>query len=137
MVAITITYEGDLHCEAVHGPSGATLATDAPKDNHGKGEQFSPTDLVATALGACILTVMGIAARTLGVDLRGAQVSAQKEMVATPQRRIGKIAVVVRIPVTVTEEQKQKLEHAAMTCPVHKSLHPDIQMPVEFIWGNQ
>ncbi|HEU5047098.1 MAG TPA: OsmC family protein [Rickettsiales bacterium] len=135
MVTVHITYQGDLHCEAVHEPSGAVLATDPPKDNHGKGEQFSPTDLVAAALGTCILTVMGIAARTLNVDLRGAKATAVKEMTAVPLRRIGKIAVTVRIPATVSEEQKQKLERAALTCPVHQSLHPDIEMPIEFIWG--
>ena len=135
MVTIDINYQGELHCEAVHQPSGTHLATDAPKDNHGKGESFSPTDLVATALGTCMLTVMGIAARSLNVDLKGAHVTVQKEMVATPLRRIGTLGVKINVPVKVTDEQKIKLERAAYTCPVHKSLHPDVQIPVEFVWG--
>ena len=135
MVTINILYQGDLHCEAVHGPSGTLLSTDAPKDNMGKGESFSPTDLVATALGTCMMTLMGIAARSLNVDLKGTRVTVQKEMVAAPIRRIGKLGVKIVVPATLTEEQKKRLEQAAMTCPVHKSLHPDVQLPVEFVWG--
>jgi putative redox protein len=135
MVTIDIKYQGDLRCEAVHQPSGTRLNTDAPKDNMGKGESFSPSDLVATALGTCMLTIMGIAARSLNVDLKGTQVTVQKEMVATPLRRIGKLSVKIQVPVKVTAEQKQKLEHAAHTCPVHKSLHPDVQIPVVFEWA--
>jgi putative redox protein len=135
MVTIDIEYKGDLRNEAVHQPSGTHLNTDAPKDNHGKGESFSPSDLVATALGSCMLTIMGIAARNMKIDLKGARVTVQKEMVTTPQRRIGKLGVKIQVPGKLTDEQKQKLENAAHTCPVHKSLHPDIQIPVEFIWG--
>ncbi|HTV42223.1 MAG TPA: OsmC family protein [Candidatus Sulfotelmatobacter sp.] len=135
MVTIDIQYQGELHCEAVHGPSETHLSTDAPKDNMGKGESFSPTDLVATALGTCMMTLMGIAARTLDVDLKGTRVTVQKEMVAAPMRRIGKLGVKIVVPAKLTEEQKQKLERAAMTCPVHKSLHPDVQIPVEFVWA--
>jgi putative redox protein len=135
MVTIQIQYQGDLRCEAVHEPSGTHLNTDAPKDNMGKGESFSPSDLVATALGTCMLTIMGIAARSLQVDLIGTRVTVQKEMVATPLRRIGKLAVKIAVPTKLTDEQKQKLEQAALTCPVHKSLHPDIQTPVEFVWA--
>lgn len=135
MVTIDIEYQGDLRCEAVHQPSGTHLNTDAPKDNFGKGESFSPTDLVATALGTCMLTLMGIAARSLKVDLKGTRVTVQKEMVAVPLRRIGKLSVKITIPTKLTDEQKQKLEQAALTCPVHKSLHPDVQTPVEFLWA--
>ena len=135
MVTIDILYQGDLRCEAVHGPSGTLLSTDAPKDNMGKGESFSPTDLVATALGTCMMTLMGIAARSLNVDLKGTRVTVQKEMAATPARRIGKLGVKIVVPATLTEEQKKRLEQAAMTCPVHKSMHPDVQLPVEFVWG--
>lgn len=134
MVTIDLQYQGDLRCEAVH-PSGTRLNTDAPKDNFGKGESFSPTDLVATALGACMLTLMGIAARSLNVDLKGTRMTVQKEMVAVPFRRIGKLAVKIVVPAKLTDEQKQKLEQAALTCPVHKSLHPDVQKPVEFLWA--
>ncbi len=90
---------------------------------------------MATALGTCMLTVMGIAAGNMKVDLRGAKAVVYKEMVAAPVRMIGKLTVNIHVPVTLSEEQKRKLEHAAMTCPVHKSLHPDIQAPVEFSWG--
>ena len=84
MVSIQLEYQGDLHCRAVHGPSGTELSTDAPKDNQGKGESFSPTDLVATALGACMLTIMGIQARTLGINIDGTTATVDKEMTATP-----------------------------------------------------
>jgi putative redox protein len=135
MVTIDIQYQGELRCEAVHQPSGTRLNTDAPKDNMGKGESFSPTDLVATALGTCMMTLMGIAARSLNVDLTGTRITVQKEMVATPMRRIGKLGVKINVPAKLTAEQKQKLEQVALTCPVHKSLHPDVQLPVEFVWA--
>jgi putative redox protein len=135
MVTIEIQYQGELRCEATHQPSGTRLNTDAPKDNHGKGESFSPSDLVATALGSCMMTLMGIAARSINVDLKGTRVTVQKEMVATPMRRIGRLGVKIAVPVKLTQEQKQKLEQAALTCPVHKSLHPEVQTPVEFQWA--
>lgn len=135
MVHIDVRYEGDLHCEAVHGPSGTALNTDAPKDNHGRGESFSPTDLVATALGSCMLTVMGIAARTLGVDLSGATASVEKEMASSGVRRIAKLSVKIRVPGSVSVENREKLERAAHTCPVHQSLHPEVEKPIEFVWG--
>lgn len=134
MVDINIVYQGELRCAAVHAPSGTQLLTDAPKDNHGKGESFSPTDLVATALGTCMLTIMGIAAKAMQVDLNGTKVLVKKEMVANPIRRIGTLAVTIDVPVSLNDEQKQKLIKAAMTCPVHESLHPDIQMPIEWRW---
>lgn len=135
MVNIQIEYQGDLHCKATHGPSGAELNTDAPKDNQGRGETFSPTDLVATALGSCMLTIMGIAARTLSIDISGATASVEKEMTATPPRRIERLAVKIRVPHTPSAADREKLERAAHTCPVHKSLHPDVQIPIEFTWG--
>jgi putative redox protein len=134
MVEVRISYEGGLRCRAAHGPSGDTLTTDAPVDNMGQGKAFSPTDLVATALGTCMMTIMGIAARHMGVDLRGATATVTKEMVTAPVRRIGKLAVTIEVPGKLSDEQKQKLQNAAMTCPVHKSLHPDVQLPVEFRW---
>ncbi len=135
MVTIQTTYEGDLHCRAVHEPSGTTLATDAPKDNQGRGESFSPTDLVATALGTCILTTMGIVARTHGLDMTGATATVEKEMTAIPTRRIGSLATRIHMPHVVSDEHRLRLERAAHTCPVHKSLHPDVQAPIEFTWG--
>jgi putative redox protein len=134
MVEIKIAYQGHLHCEATHGPSGKTLATDAPKDNHGKGETFSPTDLVATALGSCMLTVMGIVAQRHNIALEGATARVTKEMAASPARRIGRLTVAIHVPGSLTEEQRKLLENAAHTCPVHKSLHPDIEIPVTFHW---
>lgn len=134
MVVIHGTYQGQLHCQAVHEPSGALLDTDAPKDNHGKGESFSPTDLVATALGSCMLTVMGIAAQRLKVDLTGATVYVQKEMAAAPVRRIGRLTVHLHFPMAVSISDQKQLEAAALSCPVHKSLHPDIDLPITFHW---
>ena len=135
MVTIQIEYQGDLHCQAVHGPSGAELNTDAPKDNQGRGESFSPTDLVATALGTCILTIMGIMARTLDIDISGATATVEKEMTATPPRKIQRLRVKIHVPHSLSSETREKLERAAHTCPVHKSLHPDVQIPIEFTWG--
>jgi putative redox protein len=135
MVAIQFEYQGDLHCKAVHGPSHTELATDAPTDNQGRGESFSPTDLVATALGSCMLTVMGIMARTLQLDITGTTATVEKEMTTSAPRRIASLAVKIHVPHALSPENQQKLERAAHTCPVHKSLHPDIHTPIEFTWG--
>jgi putative redox protein len=135
MVQIDVSYQGDLRCIAKHGPSGATLTTDAPVDNMGKGQAFSPTDLVATALGTCMLTIMGIVAQRHGIDISGATVSVTREMAAQPVRRIGRLAVTINVPNKLSEEDRRRLEHGAMTCPVHKSMHPDVEMPVKFNWA--
>src|ERR1700683_762511 len=116
MVEIQIAYQGRLRCSARHVDSGVTLLTDAPKDNMGQGASFSPTDLVATALGTCMLATMGIAAQRLELDLSGASVVVTKEMVADPLRRIGKLTVALTLPGRFTSEQRQKLENAAKTC---------------------
>jgi putative redox protein len=137
MVQIDITYEGDLRCQSKHVPSGTTLLTDAPVDNMGKGESFSPTDLVATALGTCMLTTMGIVAQRKNIDISGSTVSVTKEMVTDPQRRIGRLMVTIHVPHDHNEDDRRRLEHAAHACPVHKSLHPDVQMPITFKWGPQ
>lgn len=134
MVTLEINYKGDLRCEAIHSPSGTTLVTDAPKDNQGKGESFSPTDLVATALGSCMLTIMGITARNLSINMEGTKVTITKEM-SPPPRKIAKLSVILDMPIGIPEEHREKLEHAAYTCPVHKSLHPDVQMPIIFNWA--
>ena len=134
MVLIDLKYEGGLHCNAVHTPSGAALSTDAPKDNQGRGESFSPTDLVATALGSCMLTVMGILARTLEINIDSATASVEKHMTATPPRKIERLVVRVHIPRPISPENREKLIRAANTCPVKKSLHPDIDIPIEFTW---
>ena len=135
MTSITIEYQGDLHCKATHELSDTVLTTDAPRDNHGKVESFSPTDLVATALGSCILSVMGLRARTLKVDISGATAAVDKEMANAPARKIKKITVKVRVPHQLSSEHQQALEEAAYTCPVHKSMHPDVEMPIEIAWG--
>jgi putative redox protein len=135
MVAIQIEYQGELHCKAVHGPSATELNTDAPKDNQGRGESFSPTDLVATALGTCMLTIMGIMARTLNIDIAGTTATVEKEMTDAPPRMIKRLSVKIHVPHALSLEDQQKLERAAYTCPVHKSLHPDVQTPIAFTWN--
>src|SRR5688572_25016704 len=109
-VEINITYEGDLHTTARHGPSGQALSTDAPKDNEGRGESFSPTDLLATALGTCMVTVMGIYARKKGVSLEGAKISVKKHMVSEPSRRVGRLEVVCEMPGGIPAEHRGPLE---------------------------
>lgn len=135
MVQIEVSYEGALRCKAMHGPSGNELVTDAPVDNHGKGESFSPTDLVATALGTCIATTMGIFAQRHGIDLKGMTVSVTKEMTMVPIRRIGRLKTTVRVPNPVAPAHREALERAAHTCPVHRSLHADVDLPVHFEWA--
>ena len=132
MVKIDIVYEGGLHCRLKHGPSGREVTTDAPKDNMGKGESFSPTDLAASALGACMMTIMGIFAQRHDIDLTDTRVEVTKEMVQEPVRRIGKLTVIFTMPKGILAKHREALKQAALACPVHKSLHPDIQIPVSF-----
>ena len=134
MVKIGIVYEGDLHCRLIHEPSGDVISTDAPVDNMGKGAAFSPTDLLAASLGSCMLTVMGIVAQRHKIELKGTTVEVLKEMVTQPIRRIGKVAVIFRMAPGIPQDKRSMLEHAAETCPVHKSLHPDVQIPVKFVY---
>lgn len=136
MVEIAIEYLDELRCQATHGPSGTKLVTDAPTDNMGRGESFSPTDLVATALGTCRLTIMGIVAQRDGIDLAGTRVKVTKEMVVTPVRRIGRLKVEFHVPARLSEADQSKLQKAALTCPVHKSLHPEIDIPIDFHFGS-
>lgn len=132
----TVVYKGELRTVATHIASGTVIETDAPVDNQGKGERFSPTDLVATALATCMCTIMGIAARAHQIDIDGVSCEIQKIMVADP-RRIGEIIVDLHFPVSNSYDDKQKkiLEHAAMTCPVFQSLHPDLKKTVSFHWA--
>lgn len=136
MVEVDIVYQGKLRCQSTHEPSGAKILTDAPRDNMGEGAAFSPTDLVGTALGTCMMTVMGIVAQREEIDLTGSTVHVVKEMVTAPVRRIGKLTVEFTVPVPLTEVQRQKLQNAALTCPVHKSLHPDVEVAVSFKWAD-
>lgn len=131
MVKVTATYEGEKHCEIVHGPSSSKVATDAPKDNNGRGELFSPTDLVAAATGSCMLTVMAIVAERDGVNIKGAYTTVEKEMLANP-RRIGKLTVNVYLPQNIDLDYRQKLENTAKTCPVKKSLSAEMEIPLQF-----
>ena len=134
MATITATYLGDLRTTATHTKSGDTLTTDAPTDNRGKGEAFSPTDLVATALGTCVLTVMGIKARDADIDMDGATVSVQKTMGSNP-RRILKLEVTVQMPDRdYTGREQQQLTRAAHHCPVDNSLHPDMEVVIEVLF---
>lgn len=130
-----IKYEGKLRTVATHLQSGTVIETDAPVDNQGKGERFSPTDLVATALGTCMLTIMGIKARDLSINLEGTKIDITKIMAANP-RRIGEIKVVINFPENLHADEKQRtmLERAAMTCPVFESLHADLKKNVDFNW---
>lgn len=135
MVEIRVRYEGDLHCVAVHGPSNASFVTDAPVDNQGRGESFSPTDLVATALGSCMLTTMGIVAKRHDWNLQGATATVKKVMVADPVRRIGRLEVSIRVPGALDANARETLEKTAHTCLVHKSLAPSIEISIAFAWG--
>ncbi len=127
-----IIYEGRLRTRAVHIQSGYEIVTDAPTDNHGQGAAFSPTDLVATALGSCMLTIMGIYANTHGLAIEATRVSVTKVMASEP-RRISEVKVRMEIPTgTLTDIERKKLENVALTCPVAKSLHPDIKQDVVF-----
>jgi putative redox protein len=130
MVTIDVQYEGDLHCTCTHGPSKTTLATDAPVDNHGRGESFSPTDLLATSLASCVLTTMAISARKHGIELTGAKAQVIKEMSTTSPRRVAKLTLALSLPNSIPEDKRPALEAAIKGCPVHHSLHPDIVTPV-------
>lgn len=135
MITSKITYVGALRTEATHIQSDTTIYTDAPKDNHGKGEMFSPTDLVATALGSCMISIMGIVAMREGITpVDGTTAEITKVMYAEP-RRIGEIHVRLTFPKgNYSDKEKKMYEHAAHHCPVAKSLHPDLKQVVEFIW---
>ena len=130
----TVTYLGDLRTECTHLKSSDTFITDAPLDNNGKGEAFSPTDTVATGLASCMMTVMGIKARDLGVDMAGTKASVLKIMAADP-RRISRIEVTFDFPFESDSKTRKILEHTANTCPVHYSLHPDIEKVISFNWN--
>ena len=130
-----IIYKGTLRTEAKHLQSNTIIETDAPTDNHGRGERFSPTDMLATSLGSCMLTIMGIKARDMNISLEGTEVSIQKFMKPDP-RRVSGIDVRFNFPSSLKLDEKEKtiLERAALTCPVAKSIHPDIEMNVDFGW---
>ncbi len=135
MPTIQTVYSGNLRTQATHVASGTTIITDAPLDNNGKGEAFSPTDLTSASLGSCMMTIMGIVAERDGIDLKGTSFDIIKTMAASP-RRISKIQVTfaMKTAAPLTTEQQEKLKRAALTCPVALSLHPDIEQEVVFIF---
>lgn len=128
-----VTYLGDLRTSSIHLQSGSEIISDAPIDNNGKGEAFSPTDTLANALASCMFTVMGIKAQTMNVDFKGSIASVTKHMQSEP-RKIAKIEVVFDMAVAVDEKTKLILERTALTCPVYLSLHPEIEKAITFNW---
>ncbi len=135
-VEIDVIYQGDLRCEATHDPSKNTLPTDAPVDNGGRGAAFSPTDLVATALGTCMLTIMGLGAKHAGIDIDGTRARVVKEMTKSGPRRIAELKVNICLPPGrhFTPQQRTIMEKAAQACPVKQSLHPDVDVSIEFVY---
>jgi putative redox protein len=132
MVTFALTYQGSLRCELRHGPSGVQVLTDAPRDNHGRGESFSPTDLAASSLGVCMATLMGIVAARDQVPLEGLTAMLEKHMSPAPPRRIARIVVRFSMPPGIPAARRPVLEQAARSCPVALSLHPDIHQDVSF-----
>jgi uncharacterized OsmC-like protein len=137
MVEIKLTYEGDLHCSAIHGPSGNVLVTDAPVDNNGLGQAFSPTDLLATALGSCMATVIGIVAKRKEIAVEGMAVTVRKFMSDDQPRRVVRLELDLLMPLPGTHPDRKLLESAARGCPVHHSIHPDIEVVMNWIWQDE
>ncbi len=132
-VEITGRYAGSLKVDLHHGPSGAQMRTAAPVDNNGDGSSFSPTDLLAASLGACMVTVMGIYAQKNGISFEGAEFRLEKHMRADP-RRVDRLPVTIRMPAALDDRQRKTLENVALTCPVSRSLLPDIEQDVKFVY---
>jgi len=132
----SIIYNGALRCQAVHNQSGYSIETDAPTDNRGKGERFSPTDLTCTSLGLCLITTMAIKATDMNIELEGATIEVQKHMSKEPPRRIVKVEVWVNLPaLEISQRDKDVLEATGNACPVAKSLHPDVEQVISYQWG--
>ena len=134
MSRANIVYQNNLRTEAEHIASGEKIITDAPVDNNGKGEAFSPTDLVATALGTCMITIMAISANKYGIDMSGTNASVKKIMGSDP-RRISEISIDINMNKNIEEKDRKRLERSALTCPVHRSLHPDLEKKIRFIYS--
>ncbi len=134
MTTVKAKYLGNLRVECEHLQSGTKMITDAPTDNHGKGESFSPTDLCASSLAACMMTIMGLYAQNAGIDVTGTEIEITKVMAADP-RRIGEVIVIFRMPARAyTEKDIKSLERAAHTCPVHYSLGENVKQTIIFEW---
>lgn len=131
----SVIYKGELRCECTHLQSGTIIETDAPTDNRGKGERFSPTDTICVGLATCIITTMGIRALDMQVDLTGSRLEVTKHMLAEP-RRIGKIEVTLNLPGEIAEKDRLVLEKIGDNCPVMKSLHPDLEVVTKYLWKN-
>jgi len=131
MIETVVSYEGGLRCRAEHAESGTVVLTDAPKDHHGEGESFSPSEMLSISLGSCILSIMGIAARSMGMDIAGATASIAKQMADAP-RRISAMSVTLRIPGDFNARQRAKLVGAAHACPVHNVLGIDVPIAIEW-----
>ena len=135
MTEINVDYKGDLRCESKHGPSGAIVETDAPVDNNGRGEAFSPTDLLATAMATCMATVIGIAARRKEINLEGMNVKVRKHMSDDQPRRVAKLEVEVYLPIPAGHLEAKLLQSTALGCPVNHSIHPEIEVPITWNWA--
>lgn len=133
-VKVEARYDGDLHCSAVHGPSGDIILTDAPVDNRGRGEHFSPTDLVGTSMATCMLTIMGMAAQDKGIDITGAGAEVVKEMSAVPRRHISRITITITLPAALDDRERRIMDTAGRTCPVAASLGPDTEVDLRFVY---
>ena len=134
MSRANIVYQNNLRTETEHIASGEKIITDAPVDNNGKGEAFSPTDLVATALGSCMITIMAISANKYDIDMSGTNASVKKIMGSDP-RRISEISIDINMNKNIEKKDRKRLERSALTCPIHKSLHPDLEKKIRFIYS--
>ena len=132
-VVITGSYIGQKKVELIHEPSGSVLVTEAPRDNGGEGKSFSPTDLIGAAFGSCVMTTIAIVAERSGIPVAGMRMRVEKIMNHDP-RRIGDLPLVVHLPESLEIYDRQKLERAALGCPVHKSLSPEVRMPIQFVY---
>ncbi len=134
MIQISIDYADEFRCTATHSPSGNTLHTDAPVDNNGKGETFSPTDLVAAALGNCMATIIGIVAERKDLCIKGLHLTVEKHMSTDMPRRISRLPIRIEVPISESSKYKDLIINAALTCPVHQSLHSTIEIPITWVW---
>jgi putative redox protein len=134
MVEMTLVYEGGLHSRALHGPSGAEIETDAPVDNQGKGEAFSPTDLLSASLASCMLTTMAIVGEREGWPLTGARARVEKHMELEPRRRVGRIVIELELPEGLPAAARERLEEVARGCPVAASIHPETKVELTIRW---
>ena len=134
MVTMHVNYTGDLRCQAIHGPSNSIIETDAPADNHGKAARFSPTDLLGVALATCIATTIGIAGQTKGWKVEGMRLKVDKEMSATPPRRVSRLTVELWMPMAMPPHDRAQVEAIAHACPIHASLHPDVDVSCAVHW---